>query len=341
MNYGPLIISINGYHLSEEEIILLQNAYVGGVILFASNHQSMQQLQALTAEIKDCALQTNRNMMIMVDHEGGYVQRFRTDFTAVPAERVLGDIYDIDPETALQYAYQLGTIVGSELQDAGIDVVLGPVVDLDMGNRVISGLDRAYHDNPMVVTDIATAYIEGIQASDIQVTLKHFPGHGADVGDSHISEPVDVRTLEEIYALDLVPFQQLIENDLAQAIMPAHIIYSNIDPDHTAGTSSIWLQDILRGELHFDGVIISDCLSMTGAGDGNNVDKILSALEYGDLALLSHQSISEYSQIVNSLAEQQYVWSQDSQNRVTAWLDTGSHNVPCIEQTLVESCIYV
>lgn len=320
MVYGPLIVSIHGYQLSEDEINILQNAYIGGVILFANNHQTVEQLEALTSEIKKCALEANKNIMIMVDHEGGYLQRFRTDFTAVPSEKVLGEIYDINPATALQYAYQLGTTVGAELQKAGVDIILGPVVDLDRGNAVISGFDRAYHADPIVVTEIATSYIEGIQTSDIHVTLKHFPGHGANVGDSHTIEPIDERTLEEISTLDLLPFQNLIEKNLVEAIMPAHIKYTNVDSEHTAGTSKIWLQDVLRGELHFEGVIISDCLSMTGAGNKDPIDKILSVLEYGDLALLSHQSTEEYSQILNTLQEQQYTWSQESQNRVEAWL---------------------
>jgi beta-N-acetylhexosaminidase len=320
MTYGPIIVSIHGLHLSEDELKVLQDPYVGGVILFSQNHKTLEQLKELTREIKTAGHQSNKDLMIMVDHEGGYVQRFKTDFTAVPSEKVLGKIYDIDPKTALEYAYQLGETVGSELSHAGINIILGPVLDLDKGNAVISKLDRAYHEDPMVVTELATSYIKGIQTSDLHSTLKHFPGHGADIGDSHIIEPIDNRSLEEIKALDLLPFQNLIDHNLAGAIMPAHVKYTQIDPDHTAGNSDIWLKDILRQDLHFDGVLISDCLSMAGAGNNSNVDKILAALEHGDLALLSHETPESYLEIFHTLQEQQFTWNEQSQHRVENWL---------------------
>jgi beta-N-acetylhexosaminidase len=320
MTYGPIIVSIHGLHLSDEELNVLQNPYVGGVILFSQNQKTLEQLKELTLEIKIAGQQANKDLMIMVDHEGGYVQRFKTGFTAAPSEKVLGKIYDIDPKTALEYAYQLGETVGSELSQAGIQVILGPVIDLDKGNAVISKLDRAYHEDPNIVTELATSYIQGIQTNSLQITLKHFPGHGADIGDSHIMEPFDNRTLEEIKALDLLPFQNLIDHNLAGAIMPAHIKYPKIDPDHTAGNSDIWLKDILREDLHFEGVVISDCLSMAGAGENSNVDKILAALEHGDLALLSHQTPKSYLEIFHTLKEQHYTWNEQSQHRVENWL---------------------
>lgn len=321
MHYGPLIISINGLALNNDiQARLLQDAYVGGVILTASNHKNLEQLQNLTSQINQIAIEANKELIIMVDHEGGYVQRFRTGFYAAPAEHVLGEIYDLHPETALTYANHLGTIVGNELKSAGVDVILGPVVDLDLGNSVISDLHRAYHSDPHIVSEIATAYLKGLESSEIAATLKHFPGHGADVGDSHISSPIDNRTFEELLLKDLVPFQDLIQNDLANAIMPAHITYPQIDSENTAGTSKIWLNDILRDEMHFDGVIISDCLSMDGAGFGTNLDKVLKALEYGDLALLSNQTPEQYADLLGKLHEQAFTWSPASQTRVEQWL---------------------
>lgn len=322
MQYGPLVISINGYHVYPDEEIaqVLQHPLVGGVILFSNNYQDKVQLKQLTDEMRAIAQAADKSLLMMVDHEGGYVQRFRYDFTAVPAASVLGDIYDIHPETALIYANQLGITVGQELKSVGIDIVLGPVVDLDNGNSVISGFDRAYHQDPHVVTQIASAYIQGLEDGGVHATLKHFPGHGADIGDSHITEPVDNRSWEVLSTVDLLPFQNLIETGIIGAVMPAHVLYPEVDNANTAGTSKIWLNDILRVELNFDGVIISDCLSMAGAGEGSNLDKTLHALEYGDMALLSHQSPAEYITLLENLEALQIEWSEKSETRVENWL---------------------
>ncbi len=331
MQYGPIVISVNGYQLNQEiEASILQHPLIGGVILFSNNYQDVPQLTQLITDIKTIAQNANKEIMIMVDHEGGYVQRFRSGFTAAPAASVLGDIYDINPDTALIYANQLGETVGQELNSVGVDIILGPVVDIDSGNAVISGLDRAYHADPEVVTKIANAYIDGLQMSGIHPTLKHFPGHGADIGDSHVTLPVDNRSWEELKTVDLVPFKNIIEDNPMIAVMPAHVIYNDVDPINTAGTSKIWLQDILRDELNFEGVIISDCLSMTGAGNQSNVDKILQALEYGDLALLSHQTPDEYLNILDTLAQQQFEWSTQSQQRVQLWLSS-SQEIACVQ----------
>ena len=324
MQYGPLVISINGYHVdpTAEEEQLLQHPLIGGVILYANNYQDKAQLLQLTSEIKTIAQNANKELIVMVDHEGGYVQRFRIGFSAVPAAKVLGDIYDINPDTALVYAYQLGVKVGQELREVGIDIILGPVLDLDNGNSVISGLDRAYHSDPNVVTIIAGAYIQGLEESGMHAVLKHFPGHGSVIGDSHVVEPIDNREFEVLKALDLLPFKNLIEIGNIGAVMPAHVTYTNVDNVNTAGASKIWLQDILREDLNFEGVIISDCLSMVGAGDQSNLDKMLQALEFGDLALMSHKTPNQYLDLLKNLDQQDFEWSEKSQGRVEHWLSS-------------------
>jgi len=343
MQYGPLVISINGYHVYPDQNIaqVLQHPLVGGVILFSNNYQDKTQLKQLTDEIKAISQENNKSLLIMVDHEGGYVQRFRVGFTAIPAAKVLGDIYDINPETALIYANQLGILVGQELKEVGIDIVLGPVVDLDKGNSVISGLDRAYHQDPNVVIQIASAYIQGLETAGVHATLKHFPGHGGDIGDSHITEPVDNRSWEDLSTTDLLPFKNLIETGMIGAVMPAHVLYPEVDSENTAGTSKIWLSDILRDELNFDGVIISDCLSMVGAGSGSNIEKTLQALEFGDIALLSHQSPQEYLLLLENLEALHVEWSLESESRVENWLtfacDNESYIPPSLSLPIVES----
>lgn len=326
--YGPLVVSINGYHLSPQQAQakVLEHPLVGGVILFSQNYADKQQLKELTTEIKTIADEHHKKLMIMVDHEGGFVQRFRTGFSAIPAAKVLGEIYDINSDTALIYADQLGMKVGEELKSVGIDVILGPVVDLDNGNSVVSGLDRSFHQDPKVVSQIAGAYIHGLQDAGMQATLKHFPGHGADIGDSHKESPIDNRTWEELNTLDLLPFKNLIDTQTIGAVMPAHVKYPSIDSENTAGTSEIWLKEILRTELNFNGVIISDCLSMVGAGDKTSFEKIMQVLEFSDLALLSHQTPGEYFDILKMMEGQGVEWSQQSQHRVENWVSDPLQN---------------
>lgn len=332
MPYGPLVISLQGKSFQPEELAVLQHPLVGGVILFGQNYQNKEQLIQLTTSIKTVAQEANKNLLIMADQEGGYVQRFRMEgFSAIPSAKSLGEIYNINPSTALEYAAQLGTKVGYELKSSGVDVILGPVVDLDMGNKVISGLDRAYHADPAIVTEIAGAYIQGLEKSGMRATLKHFPGHGADIGDSHEMQPLDHRTWEELTQKDLVPFKNLIETETIGAVMPAHVTYPHIDENNTAGTSKIWLSDILRDQLHFAGVIISDCLSMAGAGENNNLDKTLKVLEYSDMALLSHQSPQEYLDLLQELDIRDIHLSDISQQRIESWLSVPPAETPMME----------
>ncbi len=215
----------------------------GGVILFSRNFESCAQLDALTASIR--ALRTP-SLLICVDHEGGRVQRFRDGFTAIPAMRTLGELWDRDVAQAAAEAERLGQLMARELRAHGIDFSFTPVLDLDFGASAVIG-DRALHGNPNAVAHLASCLRRGLNAGGCAAVGKHFPGHGFIAADSHVDLPVDERTLDALLADDLIPFAVLAKEGM-EAVMPAHVIYPAVD-SVAAGFSRIWLQDILRGRL--------------------------------------------------------------------------------------------
>jgi beta-N-acetylhexosaminidase len=296
---SPLIIDIAGTELSAADRARLQHPLVGGLILFARNWRDRRQLTALTAQVK--ALRDD--LLICVDHEGGRVQRFRTDgFTHLPPMRALGELWMRDALAATDAASACGLVLASELRACGVDLSFTPVLDLDHGPSGVIG-DRAFHRDARVVTLLAKSVSHGLLRAGMASCGKHFPGHGYIAGDSHTEVPVDRRSLKALMADDAAPYGWL--STSLHSVMPAHVIYPKVDP-RPAGFSSRWLHDILRGELGFTGAIFSDDLSMEGARriDGREVSyaqAAVAALQAGcDMVLLCNQSI-DGGQVVDEL----------------------------------------
>jgi beta-N-acetylhexosaminidase len=258
---------------------------VGGVILFARNYESPTQLTALTASIH--ALRSPP-LLIAVDHEGGRVQRFRDGFTKIPAMRELGKVWDEHPKRAKHLAEQVGYVLASELRACGVDFSFTPVLDVDYGASSVIG-DRAFHAEPQAIAELAHSLLIGLKQGGMPTVGKHFPGHGFVSADSHLEIPLDERSYTDIELCDLIPFRQMVNFGLT-AVMPAHVIYPKVDP-HPAGFSKVWLKDILRGELGFEGCIFSDDLSMEGATvAGGIVQRAEAALHAGcDMVLVCNK----------------------------------------------------
>lgn len=251
------MLDLAGLELQPDELDLLANPLVGGVILFSRNYENPVQVQRLIAEMR--AIQPD--LIIAVDQEGGRVQRFREGMTRLPPLRKLGELYQSAPDQALATARDWGWLMAAEMTSLGIDISFAPVLDVDYGRSAVIG-DRAFASDAGVISALANAYIRGMGQAGMAATGKHFPGHGWVEADSHVDIPVDHRSLEAIAAVDLIPFRQLAK-ELA-GIMPAHVIYDAVDPD-PAGFSRYWIQQQLRQNLGFDGVIFSDDLTMEGA----------------------------------------------------------------------------
>lgn len=334
--HAPLIIDIAGLTLSKQDKRRLKHPLVGGMILFARNWQSRDQLTALCHSIK----KVRKDLLICVDHEGGRVQRFKTDgFTHLPPMRALGELWLQDGKAgegsgalrATRAATACGYVLGAELRACGVDLSFTPVLDLDYGESSVIG-DRAFARDPRVVSLLAKSLMHGLLQSGMANCGKHFPGHGFVKADSHNDIPVDKRSLKAILADDARPYDWL--GTALTSVMPAHVVYPKVDA-RPAGFSGKWLGDILRGQLGFTGAVFSDDLSMAGARvlDGQPVSPTqaaVAALNAGcDMVLLCNQSLGEGAELdalINGLTEAQLkgLWqpSDASEERRLALLPT-------------------
>jgi beta-N-acetylhexosaminidase len=305
--HAPLIIDIAGLKLTPKDRQRLKHPLVGGIILFARNWQNREQLSTLCRDIK----LIRKDLLICVDHEGGRVQRFKTDgFTHLPTMRTLGDLWMKDAMKATNAATACGYILASELRACGVDFSFTPVLDLDFGESSVIG-DRSFHRDPRVAALLAKSLMHGLLQSGMANCGKHFPGHGFVKADSHTDIPFDKRSLKAILADDAASYSWL--SSSLTSVMPAHVIYPKVD-SRPAGFSSKWLGDILRGQCGFTGAIFSDDLSMEAARliDGQKVSytqAAVTALNAGcDMVLLCNQSVDggeAVDELINGMVEEQ------------------------------------
>ncbi len=273
MSLGPLMIDLAGTEVTQEERELLRHPLIGGVILFARNYLHPQQLTELAQAIH---AERTPPLIVAVDQEGGRVQRFREGFSRIPAARRIGHEFDLDARTGLALARAVGWLMAAELRAHGVDISFAPCVDLDYGVSEVIG-ERSFHASAVAVAQLAGAWVHGMRDAGMAATAKHFPGHGAVVADSHLSLPLDRRPLVDL-TQELTPYRRLIGNGLP-AVMMAHILFPAVDP-HPSSLSGLWIRDVLRGELRFQGVVFTDDLSMKGAA------------AYGDIVTRARQALA-------------------------------------------------
>lgn len=272
---GPLIVDIAGTGLGAEDREILKHPAVGGVILFARNCPDADSVAALCADIH--ALREPR-LLITIDQEGGRVQRLQEGVTRLPPPARMGALWDSDPKAARGLVRKAGWLMAAELLALGVDLSFAPVADLGGKSRVIG--DRAFHRDPDAVEALALAYVFGMREAGMRAVAKHFPGHGGVAGDTHVEEPVDRRTYADLQMADLRPFEWLINNGVA-AVMMSHVVYPAVAPE-PASLSPVWIHDVLRGRLGFQGVVFADDLSMRGAaGAGDMPARVARALAAG------------------------------------------------------------
>ena len=265
-----LVIGIKGMDIGADERAWIRAPQTSGVILFTRNFASREQVARLIADIR--ALRPD-SFLICVDQEGGPVQRFRDGFTRLPPLARIGERYASDPLDALALAEEHAWVMATEMRAIDVDLSFAPVLDLKRGNRVIA--DRALHENPEFVSALGLAYLRGMRLGGMAATIKHFPGHGTVLEDTHIEHAIDARTLDDLRKTDLVPFADAIRSG-AEAVMMGHVTYPAVDAK-PAGYSRIWIEDILRGEYAFRGVVFSDDISMAAAEDAGGIGARIAA----------------------------------------------------------------
>lgn len=323
MATGIIMADVGGHTLTDDDKAFLAHPALGGIILFKRNVIEPAQVRALTDSIRAI----NPNLIISADQEGGRVARFRDGFTPLPAMGRLGDIYNHNQAQALSLAYDTGYLMACEVLAVGVDISFAPVLDIDGCSTVIG--DRAFHTDPQVVSALSACFIDGMNGAGMKATGKHFPGHGSIAPDSHVSEAVDTRSLDEIWACDLVSFRATLNK--VGALMPAHVIFSQID-DKPAGFSHVWLQDILRDRLGFEGVIFSDDLSMAGACVVGDIKaRITHAISAGcDMALVCNSRTDAICALDHALT------LPTTQNRFSAM----KSQIPTWQGDLERTCRY-
>ncbi|HEY6545323.1 MAG TPA: beta-N-acetylhexosaminidase [Dokdonella sp.] len=254
-----LIIGLEAHTLDAADRARIAAPQVSGVILFSRNFADRDQVTTLIDDIRG---EREDPFIVCVDQEGGPVQRFRDGFSALPPLARLGELHDRDPRMAVTRAEEHAWLMASEMRAIGVDLSFAPVLDLARGNRAIG--ERAFHADPQVVSELAQGYLRGMRLAGMAATIKHFPGHGSVAEDTHFDSAVDARTLDELRATDLVPFADAIASG-AEAVMMAHVAYPAVDA-RPAGYSRVWIEDVLRGELGFRGLVFGDDIGMAAAG---------------------------------------------------------------------------
>lgn len=287
---GSLIIGLPGTELSKQDKAWINHPAVAGIILFSHNIQNKAQITAFNDSIRE----TRDEIFICVDQEGGRVQRFREGFSEIPPMGTLGKTFEKDPELAIKTAFEYGETIAKELLEVGVDFTFAPVLDLDFGHSSVIG-NRAFHSDPEIVAKLAASFIEGLHEHDMAVCGKHFPGHGFVTPDSHVADPVDTRTLEELMEQDLLPYKILV--DELDCLMTAHILFPEVD-NEIVSYSPFWLKTILRQELGYEGLIISDDLVMHAAAKMAPIERVSKALAAGCDMVLYCQDYAGISEIL-------------------------------------------
>ena len=281
MGIKALIVGCEGLALTKAERDFIRKHQPWGLILFARNIESRTQVKALCAEFR--SLVGRDNAPILVDQEGGRVRRMRPPhWPEYCPGRTLGALYESDAQAGLRAGWLHARLMANDLAEVGINVDCLPVLDVPVpGAHDVIG-DRAYGLDPTVVAAMGRAASEGLVDGGVLPIMKHIPGHGRSKVDSHDLLPVVESEADALMASDFAPFKAL--NDLPMA-MTAHVIYSRLDADHPATTSATIIGDIIRGHIGFDGLLMSDDLSMQ-ALSGDYAQRTQRAFEAGcDLVL--------------------------------------------------------
>ena len=290
------IAGVAGETLSPAEASFFRSAAPAGLILFARNCVSHEQIRRLVGDVRDAV--GGDEILVLIDQEGGRVQRLRPPLgRALPAAQAYAMLFAEDATLAREAAFNAARLVADDLISLGINTDCAPVLDLPVpGSHDIIG-DRAYGTEVAQVAMLARAVAEGFMAGGVLPVIKHIPGHGRATADSHLELPVVTEPHAVLSATDFAPFKAL--RDMPAA-MTAHVVYTAIDAARPASTSERVTRDVIRGEIGFDGLLMSDDLSMK-ALTGSFTERTQAVLSAGsDLALHCNGVLAEMEEVAGA-----------------------------------------
>jgi beta-N-acetylhexosaminidase len=290
------ITGCSGTRLSADERRFFDDERPWGLILFARNIREHEQIRDLVADFRQVV--GNREAPVLIDQEGGRVRRLRPPLVQdYPPGAIYGQLYGTDPDAGVRAAWVCGRLIGADLADLGITVDCLPIVDVPRGDTSDVIGDRAYGTDPEVIARIGRAMTDGLAAAGVLPVLKHIPGHGPATVDSHLALPVVDTDLETLRRLDFVPFRALRDLPLA---MTAHVVYTAIDGNACATCSPKVIETIIRGELDYQGCLMSDDVSMKALG-GDMQARVRSLFQAGcDLALHCNGDFAEMRDVASA-----------------------------------------
>lgn len=278
-----LIVGMEGYEIDEKTEELIDKYNVGGFILFNKNIESAQQLINLTNDLKKINEKNGIPLFLSIDEEGGRISRIPPEFTKSESNRIIGE--NNDP----MLSFEIGSVIAKQIKSLGFNMNFAPVLDIDSNpNNPVIG-DRSFGSDVNLVSELGIAIMKGIQSQNIMSVIKHFPGHGDTDIDSHLGLPSVDKSLDSLMEFELVPFRNAIE-DGGDAVMVAHILYDMIDPVYPSTLSKTIIQDILRDQLGFDGMVITDDMTMGAIMENYDItDASIQSVKAGcDIVLVCH-----------------------------------------------------
>lgn len=292
-----VIVGLDSYNVDENTVDMIQNKKVGGFILFKKNVKDTGQLLNLVNSLKENNSNNNIPLFISIDEEGGKVSRVPDEFKNLPTNREIGKLNNKD------YSYEIGNVLAMQLNAFGINMDFAPVLDVNTNpNNPVIG-NRSFGSDPNTVSDLGIATMKGIKNKGVIPVVKHFPGHGDTSVDSHIGLPSIDNDLDRLKEVELVPFKNAIKNE-ADVVMVAHILMTKLDSNYPASMSKNVISDILRDDLNFDGVVITDDMTMGAILKNYSInDAAIKSVNAGsDIILVCHNNDNQINAI-NSLIQ--------------------------------------
>ena len=278
-----LIVGFKGYEIDENVRKMIQKYHVGGVILFRNNIENPDQLLSLVNSIKGINSKNRTPLFISVDEEGGRISRMPEQLHKLPSNEIIGEVNNSD------FSYKIGRVLAAEVKSFGFNMNFAPVLDIfsNPQNKVIA--DRAFGTDADIVSKLGVQTMKGIRAGGVIPVVKHFPGYGDTLIDSHVGLPSVNHDMKRLESFEFVPFEAAIDNQ-ADAVMIAHILMNSIDPKNPASLSKVVITDVLREKMNFDGVVITDDMTMGAIEKYYNIgDAVVKSVNAGsDIILVCH-----------------------------------------------------